>query len=92
MLVPGLADVSTATIRAALQRVDIPALSNEAHIRHLEAVGALIQQLCPANTTLVGFGSQGICACIIWHVALAVAAVASCGMHCLEQVVLDSCE
>ena len=70
MLVPGLADVSTATIRAALQRVDIPTLSDEAHVRHLEAVGALIQQLCQANTTLVGFRSQGICACIIWHVAV----------------------
>lgn len=62
MLVPGLANVATATIRAALQRVDIPALSDEAHVRHLEAVGALIQQLCQAKTTPVGFGHQSTCA------------------------------
>ena len=56
MLVPGLANVSIASIRTALQRVDIPALSSEAHTRHLEAAGALIQQLCQAETTQVGFG------------------------------------
>ena len=103
MLVPGLADVSTATIRAALQRVDIPALSDEAHIRHLEAVGALIQQLCQAETAPVGSGHQN-CALSMQHSACsssvlllllypaAAAAVLHIPLHCLEETVLEGCE
>ena len=56
MLVPGLANVSISSIRAALQRVDTPALPGEAHMRHLEAAEALIQQLCQAETTQAGYG------------------------------------
>ena len=57
MLVPGLADVSTASIKAALQQTETSAVSTEAHLRHLDAVGALIQQLCQAGTALVGVGN-----------------------------------
>ena len=53
MLVPNLADVSTASVTAALQRRLTCELSAEAHVRQLQAVGALMQQLCPAEPPLV---------------------------------------
>lgn len=84
MLVPGLANVSIASIRAALQRVAIPALSAEAHMRHLEAAGALIQQLCQAETTQVGFD----CCCVQLQYS-AEAAMPSL-LHCLEHIMLGS--
>ena len=54
MLVPSLADVSTASIQAAVQGMETCAVSSEAPIRHLEAAGELIQRLCQAGPPAVG--------------------------------------
>lgn len=84
MLVPGLANLSIASIRAALQKVNTPALSGEAHMRLLEAAGALIQQLCQAEITQVSFGHH--CGQLQKP---AKDAVQQC-LACLEQTMLDS--
>lgn len=57
MLVPGLGDVSPASIQAALQGMETCAMSSEASMRHLEAAGELIQQLCQAGPAAVGWTS-----------------------------------
>ena len=54
MLVPSLADVSMASIQAAVQGMETCAISSEAPIRHLEAAGELIQRLCQPGPPMVG--------------------------------------
>ncbi len=49
MLVPTLGDVSSATLRATIQAMEASALQGKVSIRHLEAVGHLMQQLSTAT-------------------------------------------
>lgn len=84
MLVPGLANVSIASIRAAVQRTATPALCAEPHMRHLEAAGALIQQLCQAETTQVGFEHRRV------QPQYSAESAVSSLMHCLEHIMMTT--
>lgn len=67
MLVPSLADVSTASIQAAVQGLQTCAMLSETPVRFLEAAGQLIQQLCQAEPPAVGLISS--CAAARHHFA-----------------------
>ena len=58
MLVPGLAEVSTTSVRAALQGLASYNLAHAAPLRSLQAVGALIEQLSRAGPAQAGFATS----------------------------------